>query len=115
MIFRMPRFAARRRLWLALTAGVVLLALAGFAFLHAPPVRARALAFLISRLARAGVVARADSLEYNLTTLDVRLRGVTLATLTVPETPFLTADDVHARLGWGILFGRIDVTLLEAT
>ena len=77
------------------------------------PVRARALALLISRLARAGVVAHADRLDYNLATLDVRLHRVTLATSAVPETPFLTADDVHATLGWGILLGRINVTLLE--
>jgi uncharacterized protein involved in outer membrane biogenesis len=69
---------------------------------------------LISKLARAGVVAHADRLDYNLATLDVRLHRVTLAATAVPETPFLTADDVHATLGWGILIGRIDVTVLEA-
>ena len=110
----MPPSAPRRRRWLAPIAVVVLVALAGIAVFHAPPVRARALAMLISRLARAGVVARADRLDYNLATLDVRLHRVTLAATAVPDTPFLIADDVHATLGWSVLIGRIDVTVLEA-
>jgi hypothetical protein len=64
-------------------------------------------------LARTGVVAHADRLDYNLATFDVRLHRLTLATSTARETPFLTADDVHAALGWRILLGRLDVTLLE--
>ena len=71
------------------------------------------LALLISRLARSGIVAHADRLDYNLATLDVRLHRVTLATSTALETPFLTADSVHAALGWGILLGRINITLFE--
>ena len=38
---------------------------------------------------------------------------MTLATSTALETPFLTADSVHAALGRGILVGRLNVTLLE--
>ena len=108
-------FVVRRRSWLAGIAVVALLALAGFAVLHAPPVRARALDLLISRLAQAGVVAHADRLDYNLATLDVRLHRVTLATPAVPDTPFLAADEVHATLGSGIVLGRVNITLLEVT
>jgi len=115
MMLGMPLFVARRWLWLARTAVVALLALVGLAILHAPPVRARVLAMLISRLERTGIVAHADWIEYNLTTFDVRLHRVTLATTTALATPFLTADDVHAALGWGILRGRITVTLFEVT
>src|SRR5207245_7798684 len=115
MMLGMPLFVARRWLWLARIAVVALLALVGLAILHAPPVRARVLAMLISRLERTGIVAHADWIEYNLTTFDVRLHRVTLATTTALATPFLTADDVHAALGWGILRGRINVTLFEVT
>ena len=38
---------------------------------------------------------------------------MTLATASVPETPFLTADEVHATLGWGIVLGRVNVTRFE--
>ena len=69
----MPLFVTRRRPWLLGTAIVALAALIGLAVMHAPPVRARVLALLISRLTRTGIVAHADRLDYNLATLDVRV------------------------------------------
>ena len=111
----MLRIIVRRpdETWLVRIAVVALLALVGIAVLHTPPVRARVLGLVISRLARTGLVAQADRLDYNLAALVVRLHRVTLATPTARDTPFLTADDVHAALGWGILLGRINVTVFE--
>jgi hypothetical protein len=48
---------------------------------------------LIARLAPDGIVARADRLDYNFATLDVRLHRVTLATSTALDAPFFFADE----------------------
>jgi len=104
----------KRRPLVVAAGGSVLLALGVFALLHAPPVRARVLSVLISRLATTGVVLRAEGLEYNIARLDVRIRHLTLATLKTPDMPFLSADQVRVVLGLGVFRGRIDVTRLEA-
>src|SRR6185295_1080949 len=106
--------AVKRRPWIAASAGVALAALFAFALLHAPPVRARVLDLVLARLAQAGIAARADGLDYNLATLEVRIHRLTLATPAASGTPFLTADTVRAVLGWGILRGRIDIVRFEA-
>lgn len=90
----------------------ILLAVSSFFFLHSSPVRARALALLVSRLAAAGIVANAERLDYNLRTLEVDLRGLTL-TSQLAASPFLTAEQAHVVLGWGVLFGRIDIDRIE--
>src|SRR5262245_19450596 len=102
-----------RRRWLV-AAGAVLLALGLFGLLHAPPVRARVLGLLISRLAQTGIVLRAEGLDYNLARLDIRIRRITLATPKTPDVPFLAADEARVVLGPGVLRGHIVVTRFEA-
>jgi outer membrane protein assembly factor BamA/autotransporter translocation and assembly factor TamB len=104
----------KRQWWLAAVVGVVLVTLAAFAVLHTPPVRARALDLLIARLAQAGIVARAERLDYNLATFDVRIHRLTLATPASSDTPFAAADEVRVVFGWGVLRGRIDIPRVEA-
>ncbi len=108
----MPLIARRRR-WPARVVAFALAALVVFGVLHSPPVRAQALEFVVWRLAQLGIVAHADRIDYDLATFDVRLHGVTLATSATLDTPFLTADEVHAVLGWGVLLGRISANWLE--
>jgi outer membrane protein assembly factor BamA/autotransporter translocation and assembly factor TamB len=83
------------------------------ALLHAPFVRARALTMLAGRLADAGVVARADELDYNLLTLSVRMTGVSVATPGAATTPFFTAKEIRASLPWAILAGRIAINSID--
>jgi hypothetical protein len=106
-----PLSRPRRRVLIAIGTALLLLG-AAFAVLHTAPVRARMLALLEARLARIGIVATADALEYNLATRDVRVRGLRLAVASNPR-PFLTAGEVHAVLGWGVFAGRIDIDRLD--
>ena len=112
-MFGMSWPVSLRRSRPARLAAVALLGLGAFAILHAPAVRARVLALLVARLSRSGIVAHVDRLDYNLARLDMRLYRVTLATTDAAATPFLTADEVHAVGGWGILRGRLSVARVE--
>src|SRR5437867_11373510 len=103
----------RRNLWLAAPVGVVTLVLVAAAALHTAPMRARMLSILLARLSRTGIVARAEQLDYNLLTLDVRLYRVTLAAASAPTEPFFTADQVHTVPSWRALLGRVDLKLVE--
>jgi hypothetical protein len=69
----------------AVIAATAVLAAVG---LHTPMVRARALTFLLARLAESGLIARADRLDYNLLTRTVRLSGLTLAVPSAADTRF---------------------------
>jgi outer membrane protein assembly factor BamA/autotransporter translocation and assembly factor TamB len=93
----------------ALAAAAAVLA----ALVHAPPVRSRVLGMLVSRIAAAGLVVRADALDYNLFTLTIRLSGVSLATPGAAATPFLTAKEVRASLPWAVVAGRPAIDHLE--
>jgi outer membrane protein assembly factor BamA/autotransporter translocation and assembly factor TamB len=106
---------ARRRPWLTVLGGAAILGFVSLALLQAPPVRARILAWVASRLEPSGIVLRADDLQYDLSRLEIRIRGLTLATPTAPAEPFLSANEVHAVFGWGVLAGRIDVRVFELT
>lgn len=103
------------RRWLVRCAVVALLALIAVALTHAPPVRSRVLAFLLARLSRAGIVAHADRLDYNLARLEVHLDRVSLATPAATTTPFLTADHVHVVGDWRLLLGRFNIAVVELT
>jgi translocation and assembly module TamA len=103
----------RRRPWLTSLGAVAILGFVSLAVLHTPPVRKRLLARVASRLEASGLVFHADRLDYDLTRLDVRLHGLTMATPGTANEPFLRAGEVHARFGWGVLLGHIDVDVLE--
>jgi outer membrane protein assembly factor BamA/autotransporter translocation and assembly factor TamB len=103
----------RRRPWLTSLGAVAILGFVSLAVLHTPPVRKRMLAWVASRLEASGLVFHADRLDYDLTRLDVRLHGLTMATPDTANEPFLRAGEVHARFGWAVLLGRIDVDVLE--
>jgi outer membrane protein assembly factor BamA/autotransporter translocation and assembly factor TamB len=81
----------------------------GFAGLHLPSTRRLALRFALSRLEHTGIVARADRLDYDLSTLHFHLAGLTLATRSATAEPFFAAKDVHVNLSPAVLFGRIDL------
>jgi outer membrane protein assembly factor BamA/autotransporter translocation and assembly factor TamB len=87
---------------------LVVLAL-GFAGLHLPSARRLALRFALSRLEHTGIIARADRLDYNLSTLNFHLAGLTLATSSATAEPFFAAKDVQVNLSSAVLFGRIDL------
>jgi outer membrane protein assembly factor BamA/autotransporter translocation and assembly factor TamB len=105
--------AARLRPWLAGVFGLALLGVLILVALHSRPVRAYALTSIISRLGRAGFVARADRLDYNLSNLDVRVTNFTLGVPTTPGQPFFSAREIRVNLTWDILFGRINIEQLD--
>ena len=78
----------------------VVLAL-GYAALHLPSVVRRvALRLALGRLERTGIVAHADSLDYNLATLSFHLSNLTLATPSSPSAPFFFAAKARFASGW---------------
>ncbi len=105
--------ATRLRPWLAGGVVLALLVVLTLVALHSRPVRAYVLASMLSRLGRAGLVARADRLDYNLSNLDVRVTNLTLAVPAAPSEPFFSAREVRANLAWDILFGRINIEQVD--
>src|SRR5712691_9402209 len=101
-----------RRLWWT-GVGVVTLLLAAFAVLHAPPVRARVLVWLLSRSGNLGVTVGAERLDYNLVTLNARIRGLTVAVNGAAAQPFFSAEEVRLVGGWHALFGLVDFVHVE--
>ena len=99
-----------RRVRLIVVSVTLLVAVAlGFAGLHLPSTRRLALRFALSRLEYAGIIARADRLDYNLSTLHFHIAGLTLATRSATAEPFFAAKDVQVTLSPAVLFGRIDL------
>ena len=107
------RFGLTRRRIAIIGGGVVALALLAVVAIHSPPVRARVLRVLVSRLAESGYVVNAAGIDYNLATLTVHLSAVTLATSRAPSKPFFAAQEIDAVFPWGVLLGRVDVTRVE--
>jgi len=101
-----------RRLWWT-GVGVVTLLLAAFAVLHAPPVRARVLVWVLSRSGNLGVTVGAERLDYNLVTLNARIRGLTVAVNGAAAQPFFSAEEVRLVGGWHALFGLVDFIHVE--
>jgi len=92
----------------ALIASVAIVA----ALIHTPPVRARVLSSVLSRLPAAGIEATIDGLDYNLFTLTVGLRSVTLSAVG-SDVPFFSADAIRVDLPWSLLAGTLAVQSLE--
>jgi hypothetical protein len=81
-----------RRARSSIVAGTLLAALVlGFAALHLPSTQRLALRLALGRLEQSGIIARADRLDYNLSTLSFHLSGLTLATASATAEPFFAA------------------------
>ena len=92
-----PRVGVR-----TVTAIVAVCCLLVLAAAHSPPGRSIARTQAISWLASQGLHVSADTLSYNLFTLTIHLRGVSM-TASGASTPFLTARDVRLNLPWTVL------------
>ena len=78
------------------------------AILHTPPVRARALAWVISTLeSRFSLTLSADNLTYNLLSGGVTLINVRLAARDDADRPFFTAARVHVNVPLETYTGRL--------
>ena len=106
-----PLIGRRRLGWIG--AGGVALLLAAFAVLHAPPVRARVLVWVLARSRSAGVTVGAEHLDYNLFTLSARIRGLTVAVHGAAAQPFFSAEEVRLAGGRRALFGLVDFAYVE--
>ena len=97
----------RRGLAIGAAAVVALLVLL-VAILHTPPVRSRALAWVITTLeSRFSLVLSADRLTYNLLSGGVTLTNVRLAAKTAADRPFFTAARVQANVPLAAYAGRL--------
>ncbi len=83
------------------------------AALHLPAVRRAGLALALRRVeAASGLQARAERLDYNLLTLDFRVRDLVLAA--PGREPLVHVKEARADLGASTIWGRIDVRRVEA-
>jgi outer membrane protein assembly factor BamA/autotransporter translocation and assembly factor TamB len=99
---------ARRRL-VVLLAGVGVL----YALLHLPAVRRQALALALRRVeASSGLRARAEGLDYQLASLDFRVRGLVLES--PGREPLVEVKEARARLGVSTLWAHPDLRHVEA-
>jgi uncharacterized protein involved in outer membrane biogenesis len=103
----------RLRLVWNVAAAVAATAVLAAVALHTPMVRARALTFLLARLAQSGFIARADRLDYNILTRTVRLSGLTLSVPSAADTPFLAAREVTISLPWSAIRGPFSLDRVE--
>src|SRR5262249_21876129 len=92
---------------------IVAIAVIGLAIVHARFVPTRALAMVRARIADTGYLVNAETLDYNLLTLTVRLTGISVATPTAAASPFFTAREIRAALPWAILSGRLTIDRIE--
>ena len=84
------------------------------ALAHLPAARSMALQWGLRALhSRVGIDATVRDISYNLLTLDVHLRGLTV-TAAGSSIPFVTADEVSVDLPWGAVFGSAAVERLDA-
>lgn len=103
-----------RRRWLVVALALVIGAGLLLAVLHTPPARRSVLAFASGTLDdRYGVQLQAESLDYNLLTLNFELTGLSLAT-SETDTPFFSAGRVHVDLPWSAVTGQLMLTAVEA-
>ena len=101
--------AGLRRRRLALGVAVLLLAVVGVLLLiSAPFVQTwfvdRAFAVLQTRY---DIVAHADTLDLDLASLDIRLRGLSLATRGHTDEPFFTVDEARIDLPWSAVWDEV--------
>jgi outer membrane protein assembly factor BamA/autotransporter translocation and assembly factor TamB len=90
------------------TAVVVILGLALVALLHLPPVRSRALSWVVAELeSRYDLLLTSDRLSYNLVSGGVTLTNVRLAARGFADQPFFTATRVHADVPLAAYAGRL--------
>ena len=80
---------------------------------HLPPIRAIVLRQAISLARASGVELTVADLDYNLLTLDVRLRGVSIRAVGAPA-PFATADAIRIGLPASVLTGRFGTEYIDA-
>jgi outer membrane protein insertion porin family len=106
----MTSFLRRLFRWktlLILLSSLALLCVLVFAALHLPPVRAFVLGKAEAYLrASFGVELAAKSLRYNLLTLSVSLRDVSLSSVGPGHPPFLTAARIRVRIPLALVLGR---------
>src|SRR6266566_3659967 len=113
--FSMSRAGLTKWLGIAsrVAAGILLLVGVLLLVAHARFARNLVLASLERNLATYGIEARAERLDYNLLTLDVRLTGLSLSRRGQRASPFFFASAVHLKLPAHVLTGGRAVERLE--
>jgi hypothetical protein len=91
---------------MALGAGALVLVLVVLGAAHTSAGRSLVWSWIRTTLGARGIDVRAEGFDYNLFTLDIRVRGVELSVPTRTNSPFLAADLIRVRLPLGILLGR---------
>lgn len=107
----MKRRKGRRWLLAPATAGLAVIGVLGLA--HTPVGRAFVWSQVHKALGGYGIDARSTRLEYNLLTLDLRVRNVALSVPGRTEFPFFAADVIHVKLLPKVLLGRWAAEAIE--
>lgn len=103
----------KKILWIG--ASLLLLIILLLLFLHTSFVKAKVLNYIRKQLAQSyNLSLTADSLDYNLLTLDVSLKKITLKSLEKPDQPpFFQADQLKVHLTTALIFKQqIDLASL---
>ena len=104
--------SAQRRL--GLVGGLVLVGILGLLILVSSPffhnrLLGRGFAALEQQY---GIVGHADELVVKVVGLDVRFRGLTLATRERPDEPFFTVDEARIDFPWSVLWSELSIQTL---
>ena len=104
--------SAQRRL--GLVGGLVLVGILGLLIIVSSPffhnrLLGRGFAALEQQY---GIVGHADELEVEVVSLDVRFRGLTLATRERPNEPFFTVDEARIDFPWSAVWSEISLQAL---
>ena len=62
---------------------------------------------------RFGIVGHAERVDLDLSRLDVRLRGLTLAVRNHADEPFFTAEEARIDLPWSALWDELSIQSVE--
>ena len=106
----MPGLSSWRR-YALLLGGVVVVLLVGVVVVASLPFVQTVLigrAFAVLE-ARYGIVGRTASIDIDLARLDIRVRGLSLATRERPDEPFFTVDDARVDVPWSAAWGGVSV------
>ncbi len=104
--------SAQRRL--GLVGGLVLVGILGLLILVSSPffhnrLLGRGFAALEQQY---GIIGHADELDVEVVGLDVRFRGLTLATRERPDEPFFTVDEARIGFPWSALWSELSIQTL---
>ena len=99
----------------AVSVVLLLLSIVGVAvLLSTPSTQTRLVGWAFGALeTRFGIVGHAERVDLDLSRLDIRLRGLTLAVCDHEDEPFFRADEARIDLPWSALWDELSIQAVE--